>query len=367
MSIKKDPKDEGWRSPPKADPEARAIRKPVSDANLVDPNQQARDSAAQSQREREAQQAEREKQVGAAIGNQNQSRVDRLNAIAERADEQEDRQTIDFDGENLVEPDESELAEKAAKQAEREAEEERQRLEAEANERAAQDEQEAGVVKAEPKKFKLKVNGKEVELTEEEVLERAQKVSSADEYLQIASKAVEASKALTPPKGEPASVEEDDTEDVLTSALQGDSEAIKKVAQRLKAPSVVTPDVLNAVDDRMSFRSAVDWFRGEYKDVVEDPMLYSLVVSEDSKLAQSEPTLGYRERLKRAGETVRTWKSGFAKPPSPKLERKASVTPIPQAGGRQVVKEEPDEEEPIESVIDKMARARHQAGAIRKQ
>ena len=151
-------------------------------------------------------------------------------------------------------------------------------------------------------------------------------------------------------------------------ALQGDPEAIKKVAARLKKPSAVTPDVLTALDDRMSFRDAVNWFRGEYKDIVNDPMAYQLVVAEDSRIAKEDPGLSYQARLRRAGDKVKSWlseKTKSATPPNPKLERKASVPSIPQAGGRQVVREEDDEEEPLESVIDKMARARHQQGAVK--
>lgn len=368
MSIKNDKPDEGWRNPQSADGEKPRKRRSEVQIDVPDQNKLARESEQQAKNEKREKAEDTHRQIAAAIGNRNQERVDRMNEIANRADEQEDRQFQDFDGEKVVDLDPSEEAERAAARAEREAEEERQRLEAESNERAAQDEQEGGAVHAEPRKFKLKVNGKDIELTEEELLSRASKVSSADEYLQLASRAVEASQALGPSKDVSASGGEDVTEDTLTSALQGDPEAIRKVAQRLKAPSAVTPDVLTAVDDRMSFRSAVDWFRGEYKDVVEDPMLYRLVVDEDTRLTKTEPSLAYRERLKRAGETVRTWKQGLAKSPAanPKLERKASVASIPQAGGRQVVREDSEEEEPIESVIDKMARARHQQGAIRK-
>ena len=333
-----------------------------------DRNQAARESESESQAERDAQSQERERQIAAAIGNRNQEQIDRRNAIASRADEQEDRQTDDFDGDRIVPPDPDEEAERAAARAEQEAEEERQRLEAEANERAARGDQEAGAVHAEPKKYKLKVNGRDVELTEEELLQRASKVESADEYLKLAREAVKGAQALGPSKDDSASDGEDVTEDTLTSALQGDPEAIKKVAARLKKPSAVTPDVLTALDDRMSFRDAVNWFRGEYKDIVNDPMAYQLVVAEDSRIAKEDPGLSYQARLRRAGDKVKSWlseKTKSATPPNPKLERKASVPSIPQAGGRQVVREEDDEEEPLESVIDKMARARHQQGAVK--
>lgn len=335
--------------------------------------QEARDRNAEARAEQASAHAaaeqitiEQERQIAAAVGNRNEAQVNRRNEIAALLDETPDRATQDFDGDKTLDPDPTEETERQALQAQKDAEAERERLEREANERAAKDEQNAGVVEAEPKKYKLKVNGKEIELTEAELLERAQKVESADEYLHFAKEAVERTQAPAPSKDESANGGEDAIEDTLTSALQGDPEAIKKIAQRLKAPS--SQDVLTAVDDRLTFRSAVEWFRGEYKDVVDDPMLYRLAVDEDSRLAKSEPSLSYRERLKRSGEHVRSWRKGLTPTPAanPKLMAKASVAPVPQAGGRQAVKVEDEEEEPIDSVIDKMARARHQNGAIRK-
>ncbi|HEV2390089.1 MAG TPA: hypothetical protein VGS04_05120 [Nitrososphaerales archaeon] len=335
------------------DPERKVDMRTKEGRALKAASQLARESEKEAHRESAEQQAEREKQIGAAVGNMNDTQLFRRNEIADQLDK-----TRGFDEEDT---------EKAALETEAQAEAERQRLEAEANERAAKDEQDAGVVEAEPKKFKLKVNGKDVEMTEAEVLERAQKVAAADEYLQMAARAVEQSRALAPSQDEPVSAEEDRIEDTLTSALQGDREAIGKVAQRLKAPSTV--DVLRAVDDRMSFRSAVSWFQGEYKDVVDDPMLYRLVVDEDARLAKSEPAMSYQERLKRAGDHVRGWKQGIVKsmtPVNPKLERKAAAPSVPSATQRQAAPEDEDAEEPVESVIEKMARARNQNGAVRR-
>lgn len=365
MSIKQDPPDENWRTPGSSQPEKKVDGRTREGRAAKSASQQARESEAQARAEREATALEQGRQISAAIGNRNEEQLARRNAIADNFDKTPDRVMLETDGETILEPQVTD-GERAAQIAQEEAEAEQQRQEAEANERAARREQEAGAVRAEPKKYKLKVNGKEVELTEQEVLERASKVSSADEYLQTASEAVQRAQALGSPKDGSASVVEDDIEDTLTSALQGDSEAIKKVAQRLKAPS--TRDVLQAVDDRMSFRSAVDWFKGEYKDVVSDPMLYRLVVDEDTKLAKTEPLLSFQDRLRRAGDHVRDWKKSLmpTPPANPKLERKASVAPVPAASGRQVAREEEDEEESVEVTIDKIARTRGQGGAIRK-
>lgn len=364
MSIKTDPEGEGWRAAkeqPTEPTEGKKVDGRTKEAKAAKARDQlARESEAQARAESEQTRREHVTQIAAAVGNSNNLQLNRRNEIADALDA---KRGADFEG--GLEPEDTEAL---AKKAEDDAQAERERLEAEANERAAKDEQEAGVVQAEPKKFKLKVNGKEIELTEQELIERAQKVESADEYLQTAAKAVERMQALPPSKDGAAGGEEDPIEDTLTSALQGDSEAIKKVAQRLRAPPV--KDVLSAVDDRMSFRSAVSWFQGEYKDVVSDPMLYQLVVGKDAELARTEPSLPYQERLKRSGDYVRTWKQGLVKTPedkpNPKLVAKASVAPVPQASGRQVVKDEEDEEEPVETIIERMAKSRGLSGAIKQ-
>lgn len=348
MSIKDDPQNEGWRSPQVPDTERKVDMRTKEGRAMKAAAQQAREAEDASRQERTKITEEQNRQISGAVGNMNQSQLDRRNAIADALDSTEDRKMQDIDGDKVVEEPVVEAAEPTPEPAE-------------------EPKDDAQEVHAEPRKFKLKVNGKEQEVTEEELIERAQKVASADEYLQTAAKALEGAHALAPSKDEPASNGEDVTEDTLTSALQGDAEAIKKVAQRLKAPPV--KDVLTAVDDRLSFRSAVDWFQGEYKDLTADPMLYQLVVQEDSRIAQSEPTMQYRERLKKAGDKVRSWKEGIAPktPVNPKLTAKASVAPVPQAAARQAPRdEEEDTEEPVESVIDKMAQARHQNGALRK-
>ena len=310
--------------------------------------------------------AEAEKKIQAAVGNTNQEQVDRRNAIADNFDKM--RELEEFDGEKVVERDPAEL------QAEREAQEaeaERARLESEANEEEAKRLQEGIVTEAMqnlPKTYTLKVNGRDVQVTEAELIARASKVAAADEYLQMATDAVKRATALGPSHADtPASDSGAVNADTLTAALQGDREAIEKVAQRLNGPSV-TPDVLQAVDDRLTFHDAVNWFRGEYQDVVKDPFLYRLVVEEDKKIAQSEPTLPYRDRLKKAGETIRTWRQGFTPvtETNPKLTRKAATPTVPSAGGRQSRVTEEEAEEPVERVIDAMAKARGQDQAVRR-
>lgn len=308
---------------------------------------------------------EAERKITAAVGNTNQEQIDKRNAIADRADEYRQADLQDTDGDKVVPRDPEEARAEAEAQ---ETERERARLEAEANEQEARRLQEEGSREAAPssKKYTIKVNGRDLELSEEELISRASKVSSADEYLQTAADAVKRATASAPSEQDVSTSDAGGiTEDTLTSALQGDREAIRKIAQRLNGPS---PDVLQAVDDRMTFRDAVRQFRSDYADVCEDPFLYRLVVDEDSKLAKSDPSLSYEQRLKKAGDTIRTWKQGFSKPAAPvnpKLVRKQQSSSVPAAGSRQGTREEDEAEEPVESVIDAMAKSRGQATAIR--
>jgi hypothetical protein len=311
---------------------------------------------------------EAERKITAAVGNTNQEQIDKRNAIADRADEYRQADLEDTDGDKIVPRDPEEARAEAEAQ---ETERERARLEAEAAEDEARRLQEEGTVTRSsssepPRRYTIKVNGRDLELSEEELISRASKVSSADEYLQTAAEAVKRATASAPSEQDVSASDAGGiTEDTLTSALQGDREAIRKIAQRLNGPST---DVLQAVDDRMTFRDAVRQFRSDYADVCKDPNLYSLVVAKDSELAKSEPNLGYEERLKKAGDSVRNWIKGYGKPAetvNPKLLRKQQSSNVPAAGSRQATRDEDDSEAPVGDVIDAMAKARGQTEAIR--
>lgn len=393
-------------------------------------NEQSREEQRQVREANEAAAIERANSIMAVNRELNDRRTTRLNEIADRLDQQEDREMEDFDGDNIVPKDPAEEearrqeeadrkareTEEAAEREEREAEAERARLakedaqaeaaerrQAEAAARAAQEQGAAPAPAATPpaeRRHKIKVNGREIELTDAELIARASKVEAADEYLARAAdlQRQAAARLQTPPatgttsspvapsaQDAPPSGDDDPVEDTLTSALQGDADAIAKLAQRLKrpaAPQVNAEQLLRQVDERMTFRSAVDWFNREYADVRNDADLWEIAKREDTRLAGSEPALPPQERLRRVGEHVRGFVARLkgtsstapaaqatpASPPvNPRLARKASVAPVPVAGGRQSAPEEDEGPEDTASVIDQMAKARNQQGAIRKQ
>ena len=223
---------------------------------------------------------------------------------------------------------------------------------------------------AEPRRVKIKVNGKELSLTEDELIQRAQKVESADEYLRSASEAVKnATKLALSAQDEPTRVDEDDL--ALARAIQmgSEDEAVQAIRKIKSRPSEVTPDaVARVVDERLSFQRAAEWFNGEYKELLADPLLKKLVLDRDTELAQLEPNTPYTDRLKRVGDEIRTWSqkmSGGSVPSKiDKAARKASVAAVPSAAGRQSSGSDEESDDSPESVIAAMAKSRGQARSV---
>ncbi len=310
----------------------------------------------------------------------NKSRVDMLNAIADNNDKNKDPGMKETDGDLVLEEPENKLesdADKAAKEA-AEAEAAAKALQAEgveekANESEPEDSNEKEIDGV--KHYKMVVNGKESWKTLEQIVASAQKVESADEYLAEAkSKATEKVEKNTDPepKEEPVKVEPDDWEETLNAAVMGDKEAIKKVASALKRPSEMTPDVVKQIDDRWSFRTAAAWFEETYQDLLGDPRLKKLVFEEDAELAQTNPKMPYKQRLKIAGDNIRSAVAGWTKKPekveakssNDKLAAKRSLPSVPAAASRQPATQEEEPEESVEDAIAKMAKARGQARPI---
>ncbi len=324
----------------------------------------------------------------------NQSRVERLSAIADNNDAAGLSEMQDVGDGNLV-MNEAPSAEEREAAARRE-EEESQRFLDEQQARALQAEGDEPVVADDvadskaPERVKADtasdvkvvngvtyyltvVNGKEKWLTLEQLRVAAQKVESADEYLASAAASVRNSARLAPSQqDEPSKIDDVDLEKTLSSAVMGDEESIKKLAAVIRArPSAVTPDALQQFDERWSFRRAAEWFEETYADELDDPFLKRLMYERDAELAKADPHLPYKQRLKQAGDEVRDWmKKKSASGPvraasSPsKVERKKGLVNVPSAAARQASPEDEDAEEPVEDVIAQMAKSRGQSRAV---
>jgi hypothetical protein len=209
-------------------------------------------------------------------------------------------------------------------------------------------------------KHKIKVNGKEQELTVEEMIARVQKIEAADDYLKQAAHLYKAAKEPAPEPKAPASVEEDDA--ALARAIQTgtEQEAVAAIQKLRVRPSVSTDDVLRIVNTQHAINEANRKFEAEYADIVQDPYLRSMVQMELQQRIQRQDPRSYQENLFEIGENLKTWKASLV-PASVQVQekqaRKASVTVIPTAAARAAGKTE-DKPETAADVIAELAKQR---------
>jgi len=232
------------------------------------------------------------------------------------------------------------------------------------------------------KTLKLKVNGKEVELTEQQAIERLQKIEAADEYLRQAAEVKKAAtKLVGPPVPVTPSPEElqrraDEEDRALVRAIQMGTEeeaaaALRKLREQSSArPSLSRDDVSRTIDDRLAFNTAIDQFSKDYKDVWTDPVLKKLALDRDTALLAEGDDRPYLERYTAIGSEIRSWKEslvGASRKEEPlvadlseKEARKASAPKVPVAASAKT--KPPAQEEEVDdsptSVIQAMAKQR---------
>ena len=294
-----------------------------------------------------------------AIAERNEARLERLNAIANQADEAREFEDMpEEDRWEDPEPDES------VPDAEPE----------DLEEARAAGADDVRVTNGETY-YRLIVNGQERWLTLQQMRETASKVSAADEYLRNAK--VAAQNVITAPSlpDEPQT-RQAGVRDVLTRALMGEQDAIDELARRLEqTPS--QQDVFLAVDGRidgrLTFRQAVDWFESEYADVLKIDPVRQRAVQVDAELAAQNPEMDYKARLKRVGDDARSYLQQLRQQlgatsdetvRTQKEARKASVRSVPRAYGRLADSTDEGDDESHESAIARMASARGQSRPI---
>ena len=218
------------------------------------------------------------------------------------------------------------------------------------------------------KKFKIKVNGQELELTESELIERAQKSEAADQKFQEAARLrQEAERLKVLPKGEPEKPAEPQVTDddlALARALQmGDEVEAAKVVARLKTPPLTRDEVIRLTREQIEFNSSLNSFKESFPEIFKDQKLMTLAAQMDERLVKSGDTRSYTDRYKAIGEDIRKWTSTFTPASSQeKQERKASLTVVKTAGARATGPADEDKEESPSETIAKMAKSRGQLG-----
>lgn len=300
---------------------------------------------------------------GDAVGSGNQERLNRLSAIADQNDIENEQEMGDVNDDGTTTP----------FRAERPAGEESPTGEEE--EKKEEIKEEEAPKEAAPKKFKLKVNGKDLELTEEELIARAQKVESADEYLREAK-----SRAALPKKEEPSAEEiqrQQDAEDAeLVRAIQmGTPEeataALRKLRTQATAahPSITVDDVSRTIDERLEFKTAIETYEKEFADLVADPLLSKLVRDKDKEQLAAGDDRPYLDRYRAIGTEIREWVGKVAPKPEEvkedgletKRAAKASAPKLPVMASAKAKKQEPEDEQD-ESTGNVIAKMREQRG-----
>lgn len=210
-------------------------------------------------------------------------------------------------------------------------------------------------------KHKLKVNGKEIELTFDEILARAQKVEAADQYLAEAARIA---------KGQPSKDVEPEVEDrseeeelAIVRAIQmGDEKEALQAIRKLRNNPSKQDDVAKLVDDRIAGREAAEKFKSDYKDIVEDPYLFQIASAKDAELVKNGDNRALYERWAAIGDELRGWKSKLAGETKmeQKQAKKADIVSINRAGSKSFAPSEEDAEENVSDIIRSMAKRRGQ-------
>ena len=271
--------------------------------------------------------------TGEAVGTQNNSRLAMLNAINDQNDQDRVDDMVEYGDDGLVSkfvptqealPDALTPSDDAGV-----TDTELQRMEQETVI------EEEDVVLA-PRKIKIKVNGKEMELTEEELIARAQKVESADQYIieaaKIRKEALHPETKVTPTEDLNAQRMEKMRARVRAIQMGTEEEAMAALMEMESRPSVTQDEVVKLFDDRLTFKQAAAKFEEEYKDVLADPMLRQLAIQKDQQLMANGDTRSYWERYAEIGNELRGWRDGMVKANAPEVvEVPKPVTSTKQA------------------------------------
>lgn len=297
----------------------------------------------------------------AGVGTGNDERIARLNAIADQTDSERAEEFANINDDGSTEP----YVVKA----------ESEDTVAEQTDDPTPVAESEAPAQQEERKYRIKVNGKELELTEAQLIERAQKIEAADEYLRQAAEARKRLEQIAKPEVDETELRrrQDEEDRALVRAIQVGTEeeaaaALRKLREQTSArPSLSRDDVSRTIDERLAFNQAIEKFSSEYSDVWSDPILKKLALDRDAQLLKDGDQRPYWDRYSSIGEEIRTWKQSLA--PAPKQEttteekvaRKASAPKVPapaSAKAKPAKVEEDDVDDSPASVIAQMAQRR---------
>jgi hypothetical protein len=220
--------------------------------------------------------------------------------------------------------------------------------------------------------IKVKVDGKEMEVPESQIIDAGvrtvQKEAAADQRLAEATRLLKAAQEAATPKKAP--LPEMDEVELANRIRMGSDDEAQEAIRILQGREKATPEeIAAAVEGRVlakiEFQNAVDWFRGEYKEIVSDPYLLNLAIAEEARLRENGDTRSYKDVYKEVGDGVMKklteWRGGKAavSTSESKQERKATITNLPFASARQKAPEQPKPKTTAE-IIEEMRQKRGQ-------
>lgn len=221
---------------------------------------------------------------------------------------------------------------------------------------------------AEPRILTLKINGREVQMTEAEVIARAQKIEAADEYLKSAAAVHRTAQQMAPSQQRDEPQQADSDPLALARAIQmGTEEEAAAAIAKLLRPSVTPDDVGRHVEAKLNFREKRAEIEGRHADILNHEALGDVFRQRLSALAAASPDLGLEEGYGQVASGIRR---DFApmletRKPETKAERKAQMSTVPSAAGRQQSASEDDYDDSPEAVIAELAASRAQGTPIR--
>lgn len=192
------------------------------------------------------------------------------------------------------------------------------------------------------RKFKLKINGTVIEVSEAEMIRRAQESEGADakfrEAARLRQETEQLIQAQKPPAKADATAEVVEDDRALARALQmGTEEEAARVIAKLR-PRLPTTDVAAPlIDERLAFREAATQIQSEHKELFADAELTKEFLALDQQFVNSGDKRPYLQRYRDLAEYI-LFRHGKQKAPvnslADKAKRKATVTPIRPAASR---------------------------------
>jgi hypothetical protein len=247
-------------------------------------------------------------------------------------------------------------------------------IEAAAPEQVSEEQVVAEEAPAQPQEelYEIKVNGKTMQLTRDELIARAQKVEAADQYLQQAKQQVEAPAAPQPsPEDVARARQEEDLRLARAIQMGTEDEALAAIRSlRQSGPSV--DDLTRVVDARLAQQEAYRQFQTTFKDIITNPTLDQMARARDQELLSQGDKRPYAERYQAIGEEIRKWvgelaaSQGFKQPEpeaqSPtreaKVDAKRNMGQVPRPASGKPAAPEEERELTASEVIASIAASR---------